>query len=385
MHPAGSAMIEPFRIAVGDDALDDLHRRLDATRWIEPLAADWAQGTDPGYLRELAGYWRHGFDWRAQEARLNAFPQFLASGAGLRIHLIRAAGRDPGSLPVLLLHGWPSSFVQMLDLIPLLTHPREPGARSFDVVAASLPGFAYSEALPDPSMNEATMAAALHGVMTRELGYERFVVRGSDFGQGVLDSIVADFPESVIAAHISGTSATAEETPADATPDVIRYLDAVRRWRETESGYSTQQRTRPDTLAPALNDSPVGLASWIVEKFRRWSDCDGDLERRFSKDRTLTNISLYWFTETIASSIRLYAAPAPEVHLRETPVPIGILMSTKDMVPTPRDWMARSYRIDRWTEIDRGGHFLDAEEPEIVARDLRAFVDGVAASGRVER
>lgn len=367
--------MQPFRIDVPERDLEDLWHRLDATRWIRGMdGAGWSMGTDQTYLRALVHHWRHDFDWRAQEARLNSVPQFLAEGAGLRIQVLRASGRNPDSFPLLLLHGWPGSIVQMIDLIPKLTYPDNPGAPSFDVVAASLPGFGYSDPLTDPRMNETTIAAALHEVMTRELGYRRFLVRGCDFGQGVLDSLVADFPESVLAAHISGTSATDAATPPDATPAVRQYLDDVRTWRKSESGYAAQQSTRPDTLSPGLNDSPVGLASWIVEKFRRWSDCDGDVERRFSKDELLTNISLYWFSASIASSVRMYAAPAPDLDLRTSTVPFGFLMSSKDMVPTPRDWMARSYRIDRWTDIDRGGHFLDWEEPELVATDLRAFV-----------
>ncbi len=360
---------EPFRIAVSDEELADLRYRLRHTRWAGHIeGAGWAYGTDPGYLRELVGYWAEEFDWRGAERRLNSFPHFTSVLDGLRVHYIhrRAGG---GALPVLVLHGWPGSFVQMLDLLPLLTGSP---ADAFDVVVGSLPGFGFLEASAQPGMTETRMADLFHELMTRVLGYERYAVRGSDFGGSVAEALAARYPEAVVGIHLSGTTPRADDPPADPSPAIRRYLDDVERWRAAEVGYGAIQGTKPQTLAASLNDSPAGLAAWIVEKFRRWSDCDGDVERRFTKDQLLTNISVYWFTRSIGSSMRLYAESDYRPDAQWS-VPTAHLMSSKDMFPTPREWVERFSRVDRWTAVDRGGHFLEWEEPRLVAEDMRAF------------
>ena len=206
------------------------------------------------------------------------------------------------------------------------------------------------------------------------LGYRRYAVRGSDFGGTVATHVAKRFPASVIGIHVGGTSPRADETLPDLSPDERRYAANVRRWRSMEVGYGAIQKTKPQTLAVALNDSPAGLASWIVEKFRRWSDCDGDVESRFTKDELLTNVMIYWMTQTIGSSIRQYRDGIGNAFLVGSTVPAAFLMSSKDMLPTPREWVARTARIDRWTPIDRGGHFIEWEEPEIVAEDVREFL-----------
>jgi pimeloyl-ACP methyl ester carboxylesterase len=363
---------EPFRIAVADEDLADLRHRLRHTRWAGPIeGAGWRYGTDPAYLRELVEYWAEEFDWRSEERRLNAFPQFRSVVDGLRVHYVHQRA-DGGGLPVLVLHGWPGSFVQMLDLLPLLVEPAGGPADAFDVVVGSLPGFGFSEASGEPGMTETRMAHVFHVLMTRVLGYERYAVRGSDFGGSVAEALAARYPEAVVGIHLSGTTPRADDPPADPGPAIRRYIEDVERWRASEVGYGAIQATKPQTLAASLNDSPAGLAAWIVEKFRRWSDCDGDVERRFTKDQLLTNISVYWFTQSIGSSMRLYGESDYRQDA-EWSVPTAHLMSSKDMFPTPREWVERLSRVDRWTAVERGGHFLEWEEPRLVAEDMRAF------------
>jgi pimeloyl-ACP methyl ester carboxylesterase len=363
--------VDTFRIDIPDRDVDDLRRRLRDTRWPDALEdVGWQYGTEPGYLRELVDYWATTFDWRRQEQRLNAYPQFLAAVDDLKVHFVHQPGRGPAPFPVLVLHGWPSSFVQMLDLVPLLADSAGPDA--FDVVVGSLPGFAFSQAATRPGMSEVAMADVFHRLMTEVLGYPRYGVRASDLGARVGKQLAARYPGEVAGLHLSGTPPRADNPPEHPGPAVRQYLRDVERWEADEAGYSAQQSTRPQTLAYPLNDSPAGLAGWIVEKFRAWTDCDGDVERRFTKDELLTNISIYWFTATIGSSMRMYYESA-HAKTSRWDVPTGYLMSSKDTVPVPREWLERRSRIDRWTEVDRGGHFLEWEEPELVADDMRAF------------
>lgn len=368
---------EPFVIDVADAVLDDLRRRLRATRWPDqPEDAGWALGTDVAYLRALAAHWAERFDWRAQEARLNALPQSRVTIDGIALHYVHARSAAPGAIPVLLLHGWPSSFVQMLDLLPLLVDPERHGGErvdGFDVVVASLPGYGFSGIPRRRGMGAAPMGRLLHRLMTEVLGYGRYAIRGSDFGESVMTQIAAAHPEAVIGTHAAGPTPVLGEVPDDLTAEERRYVEAVRRWREQERGYAAVQATRPQTLAYGLNDSPVGLAAWLVEKFRAWSDCDGVLERRFTFDELLTNITIYWVTNTISSSMRLYGEARLDPPALAPEVPAAFLVSSKDMVPAPRSWAQRTARVDRWTEVDRGGHFMEWEEPELVADDMRAF------------
>jgi pimeloyl-ACP methyl ester carboxylesterase len=368
--------VRPFRIDVAERELANLRRRLRDTRWPDHLdGVGWQYGTDPGYLRELVDYWATGFDWRRAEQWLNTYPQFRAVVDDLDVHFVHQRGRGPAPLPVLVLHGWPSSFLQMLDLAPLLTDPAADGGRpddAFDVVIGSLPGFAFSGAAEKPGLSEAAMAHVFHRLMTRVLGYPRYAVRASDMGSRVAKQLAARYPGEVVGIHLSGMPPGVADPPANPAPAIRRYLRDVERWEAEEAGYSRQQSTRPQSLAYALNDSPAGLAGWIVEKFRAWSDCAGDVERRFTKDQLLTNISIYWFTATIGSSMRMYYESAHE-RARSWDVPTAFLMSRKDTVPTPREWVERIARIDRWTEVDRGGHFLEWEEPQLVADDMRTF------------
>lgn len=376
LPPASSGHDGRVRIEASEAELEDLRDRLRRTRWPSGAgAAGWADGTDPVYLRGLVDHWVDRYDWRAEERRLNADEHVLVPVGVRRIHCVRVRGHGRSPIPLLLLHGWPGSFVQMLDLARLLAHPRTGPA--FDVVVGSLPGFGWSEA-PPGGTDEARAADVFDRVMTEGLGYARYAVHGSDFGAGVASHLVDRHPDRLLGAHLSGTSPRADGVGPDDPPEVQRYAADVARWRAEEVGYGAIQSTRPQTLAAALNDSPAGLAAWIVEKFRRWSDCGGDVERRFSKDRLLTNVMVYWLTGTIGSSVRWYRQAVADPDLRHAAVPIAHLLSARDMLPTPRAWVARTSRIDRFTAVDRGGHFIEWEEPELVADDLRAFLGPLA-------
>jgi pimeloyl-ACP methyl ester carboxylesterase len=364
----------PYTISLSQTVLDDLQNRLNQTRWPDGIAgAGWSYGADPEYMKELVAYWTDNFDWRRQEESLNRFHHFLAEIEGLKIHFIHLRGTGERKKPLLLLHGWPSSFVQMLKILPYLDH-------SFEIVVPSLIGYGFSEASQKPGMSVGRMARIFHSLMTGTLGYWRYAIRGGDLGAGVLNQMALMYPESVIGTHAGGTYPWVdfEHLPDNLSPAETEFIANVKKWREEEMAYAMLHATKPQTLAYALNDSPAGLAAWIVEKFRRWSDCGGIVERRFTRDELLTNLTIYWATGTINSSMRLYyeSMRDPGVWGRP-PVPNAMLMSSRDLFPTPREWIERQGKPSRYTEIDRGGHFLEWEEPELVARDIREFFGGL--------
>lgn len=368
----------PFTVGLPEATLDDLRDRLGRTRWPDEIeGAGWDHGTDLGYLKALVAYWRAGFDWRARERRINGFANFRAEVDGIGLHFLPERGQGPNPMPLLLLHGWPSSFVQMLDIVPLLTDPAAHGgdaADAFDVVVPSLPGYGFSDRPREPGASVGWIAERLEALMRRELGYERYATRSSDLGAGVTSQLALNHAESLIGVHTGGTNPYLGEVPEGLSAAEEAFVANAQQWTQTEMAYAMQQSSKPQTLAYGLNDSPAGLAGWIVEKFWRWSDHGGDLEAVFAKDDLLTNLTIYWATETIGSSMRLYDETArdPVIYGRAE-VPTAMLMSPKDLFATPREWVERTSRIDRWTEIDRGGHFLEWEVPELVAGDLRAF------------
>ncbi|HVN74541.1 MAG TPA: epoxide hydrolase [Methanoregula sp.] len=364
-------LAQPFTISISQAVLDDLHDRLARTRWPDGIReAGWAYGSAPEYVKELVSYWRDGFDWKKQERYLNRFSHFHTEIEGLNVHFIHVRRTGRKEKPLLLLHGWPSSFIQMLKIIPYL----EP---SFDLVIPSLIGYGFSQASLEPGMSVGKMAGMFHSLMTDVLGYNRYAIRGGDLGAGVLSQMAVLHPEAVIGTHSGGTYPWVdfEHLPPNLTPAEKEFVANVKRWREEEMGYAVLHATKPQTLAYALNDSPAGLAAWIIEKFRRWSDCDGSVERRFTKDELLTNLTIYWATGTINSSMRLYYETTRNPgNYSAIPVPHAMLMPSKDMFPTPKEWIERQGTPARYTEIDRGGHFLEWEEPEIVARDILEFL-----------
>jgi pimeloyl-ACP methyl ester carboxylesterase len=371
----------PFTVHVSDEVLNDLRARLARTRWPDPLPLPgWTGGVDLDYLKELVAYWGDAFDWRAQERRLNGAPQFTTDVEGLTVHFVHQHGRGPRPFPLVLTHGWPSSFVELLKLVPLLTDPAAHGADagdSFDVVVPSLPGFPFSGRLARPGVCTAPNLAGLWArLMTEHLGYARFGAQGQDIGAAVTIRLGADHPDVVAGIHLNGVlTFPPQDRPLSEAGRA--FLARQESWRRTEGGYAAQQGTYPQTLACGLADSPAGLAAWIVDKFRAWSDCDGDVERRFTKDELLTNVTLYWVTGCINSSFLFYydSQHAPQSRAPgRVEVPVGVALFPKENPITgPREWADEMYTIARWTELPRGGHFPAAEEPELLAAELRAF------------
>lgn len=372
-------MIQPFTIHVPQSVLDDLSDRLARTRWPDEVeGAGWEYGSNLEYLRELVDYWRTKFDWRAQERALNRFAHFRAEIDGLGIHFIHERGKGENPMPIMLLHGWPATFQQMQKIIPLLTDPESHGGDavdSFDVIVPSLIGYGFSDRPKERGISVFRIGDLFARLM-RELGYRRFAVRASDLGTGVALQFGLAYPDSVIGLHLSGAnpraSAVAQQELTEAEK---KYVADVESFWAREGAYAMMHATKPQTLAYGLNDSPAGLAAWIVEKFRTWSDCDGDVERRFTKEELLTNLTIYWATETINSSCRLYYET---VHIWRGPgkrieLPTAMAIFPKDLVPQPREWTERQYNVVRWTQMPRGGHFGEMEEPELLAEDIRAF------------
>lgn len=383
---------DPDRIVIraDDDAIDDLRQRLRHTRWPDEYANEsWAYGTNRAYLQELVRYWADGFDWRRQEAWLNSFAHYRTFIDGLGIHYIHARSAAPNATPLLLLHGWPGSFVQMLKLVPLLNEPAAhgmPDAPSFHVVVASLPGFGFSDAAKEPGMGMEGIATLMHKLMIDVLGYEKYGVRGSDLGGTTIDQLGRHYPGNVIGAHLTQiiVAGAPPAPPENATQAERNFLAASVVVSNSEIAYARLHATKPQTLAYGLNDSPAGLAAWIIEKYRSWGDTGGDVESRFDRDFLLTTLTIYWLTQTIAPSVRTYYEMVRNRgNTTRVRVPVAFLMSEKDMFPpAPREWVERSHNVVRFNTTPRGGHFLEWEEPELVARDMQAFFSDLPGANR---
>ena len=373
--------VTPFTPTVDPAVLEDLRARLRATRWPDALdGAGWDLGTDTEVLRSFVDTWLHDFDWARQQERLAAFGHVRVDVDGLGVHAVheRAPRRDGGEpVPVVLLHGWPSSFVQMLPVIPLLTCPEEHGGEpgdAFDVVALSLPGYGFSDRPARRGVDVIRIADIVVRVMA-ELGHPRFAARGSDLGAGVLQQLALAHPDRLVGLHLSGTNPYLGRVPDDLSEAEREFVARAEEWNRTEMAYAMEHSSKPQTLAHALNDSPAGLASWVLEKFRTWSDCGGDLDSVYDRADLLTNLTVYWATETIGSSMRLYheTARSTSAAWGRVEVPTGMAMSAADMFPTPREWVERSYAVTSWTALPRGGHFLEWEVPDLVVEDMRRF------------
>jgi pimeloyl-ACP methyl ester carboxylesterase len=380
--------VQSFEIKIPESTLDDLHERLASTRLTpQDDATDWNSGTSPSYLRQLIDYWRSQYDWRAQEARINRFAHFRAVVDGTNLHFIHERGRGDAPLPIVLTHGYPDSFLRFVKLIPLLTDPAAHGGDphdAFDVVVPSLPGYAFSDE-PDKAGSTFDIGNLWHKLMTDELGYERFGAHGGDWGSTVTEHLARSYSSTVVGIHLADVPFWhAFQKPGDLSPAEEKFLEANQQFQMQEGAYAMIQGTRPQTLADGLNDSPAGLAAWIVEKFQRWSDCDGDVEKRFTKDELLTNVMIYWATETIGSSFQPYydlthAGVArwmfekAKEWVGSSEVPTGFALFPKDLANPPREWAQRFFNVQRWTEMPKGGHFAAMEEPELLAEDIRAF------------
>ncbi|WP_431929224.1 epoxide hydrolase family protein [Amycolatopsis tucumanensis] len=365
--------IHPFRIDIPQDQLDDLHARLDATRWPDELpGVGWSRGVPVGYLRELAGYWRTSFDWRKQEAEINSHPQFTTTIDGQNLHFLHVRAADPDALPLVLLHGWPGGVTDFLDVL-------EPLSREFHLVVPSLPGYGFSTPLNGPGMRPSKMAALVVDLMTR-LGYGRFGVQGYDLGAWVAPSIGRRAPDRVAGIHLNAllTFPAGEEGEFDGLTDAEQARWAA--MQDFNDGYLQCNSKRPQTVTYGLHDSPVGQLAWIVEKFKELTDPpEGLPEDSIGRDRILTDVSLYWFTGTAGPAAQVYyeeiTAGEWEPVARGT-VPTAVLVSRHDK--TIRPWAERDHNVVRWTETARGGHFLSMEEPELLVDDVREFFGELA-------
>nr|WP_299688850.1 epoxide hydrolase family protein [Hydrocarboniphaga sp.] len=374
--------MKPFKVAVGEEQIADLRRRLSYTRWPDQLEDDdWSYGTDGVYLRQLCDYWRDGYDWRAFESRLNAHPQFTTEVDDLHLHFYHLRSHEPGAKPLLLSHGWPGSIVEFQQVIGPLADPRAHGgdpADAFHVIAPSLPGFGFSGPTTRRGVNGRVVASAFNQLMLK-LGYPRYFAQGGDWGSMITVILGGLHAEQVEAIHLNLLTAPPpdpEHPHAGLSNAEIEAVQRNRVFAEHETGYQQIQRTKPQTLAYGLSDSPAGLAGWIVEKFRGWSDCGGDIGRSFSRDQLLDNISIYWLTGTINSSMRLYfeeIGPGRRQPLPKVAVPTGHALFPAEITRTPRPWADAKFNIRRWQTMPRGGHFAAMEEPGLFVGEVREF------------
>ncbi len=371
-------MIHPFEVTVGQTVLDDLRERIAKTRFPDEIIhSGWTYGAGLQYMKELSDYWLNDFDWRKVEKEINQYKNYIVEIDGYKIHFLHIKGKTEKSIPIIITHGWPGSFLEMTKLIPLLT---ENDTCSFDVVIPSMLGFGFSDKPTQPGCNVSLMADLWYKLM-QELGYKKFGVQGGDFGAGVSAFISLQYPDAVLGMHLNYIPGNyhPELTDGDSyTDEEISYLESETDWYSREGGYSLQQRTKPLTLAYGLNDSPIGLCAWIVEKMYGWANCGGKIESVFTKEELLSNVMIYWVTETIHSSIRLYVENKKNpMRLGKTvfiTVPVGIARFRFEEPFPPRKFIERGFtNIRHWSDFPDGGHFPAIEKPEILAKDIRDF------------
>ncbi|KAJ9456474.1 putative epoxide hydrolase [Diplonema papillatum] len=394
-----SEEIRPFRVEVPEAVLEDLQRRLAAARLPDTLEPGdgWVDGTNRAYLDGLVRYWRESFDWRAAERRLNGLPQFVTEVRGIDLHFYHVRSRHANAQPLLLLHGWPGSIVEFLDVIPRLTDPESHGGKAsdaFHVVCPSLPGYGFSSPAREHGMDIRKMGQVFSKLMAR-LEYKSYIAQGGDWGSMISTWMAVD-DAACRAVHINMVIGMAPSHAVKAlqgilimapvvnrlfyTPEEIDRYETAMQFLKSGTGYQAIQGTKPQTLGASLNDSPVGLAAWIIEKFHAWGDIRaGDVESRFSKDTLLTNIMIYWVTQTITSSCRLYMETRRSHRLGPVPhyvaKPTACLHAPKEIFTTPRSWANRNYNVVQWSTAPKGGHFFALEEPEYFVTDLRRFLD----------
>jgi pimeloyl-ACP methyl ester carboxylesterase len=370
-------MIKKIKIEIAESFIEELKSKLKLTRWPDEIeGSGWTYGASLSYMKELSDYWTWYFDWRKTEREINSYGNYIAQIDGYNIHFLHIKGTGEKPFPLIITHGWPYSFLEMMKLIPLLT---ENTKLSFDLVIPSMMGYGFSQKITEPGCNVSFMAELWHKLMT-ELGYDKYGVQGGDFGSGVSSALSMKYPEHITGMHLNyipGNYVPLLEENEEFTKEENDYLDVEEDWYSREGGYSLEQNTKPLTLAYGLNDSPIGLCAWIVEKMFGWANCRGYIGNVFSKDELLSNVTLYWLTETIHSSIRLYSenktnpliigkdsfikTPTAIAHFRyEEPFP-------------PRKFIERGYNIQQWSEFPEGGHFPAIEQPELLANDIVEF------------
>ncbi len=364
--------IRPFQLAIEQAQLDELNTRIDLTRWPErETVDDWSQGTPLAALQDLVAYWRNGYDWRACEARLNALGQFVTEIDGLDIHFIHVRSPHRGALPLVMTHGWPGSVIEFMGVVEQLTQPEDP-LLAFDLVLPSLPGFGFSGKPGATGWGVERIGRAWGQLMAR-LGYSRWVAQGGDWGSAVTTAIGVQKVEGCAGIHLNmPIGRPLPEDLANPSPAELKALGALKHYQDWDSGYSTQQRTRPQTVGYGLVDSPVGLAGWIFEKMWAWTDNAGSPFDALGRDQILDNIMLYWLPGTGASSARLYWESFGSFAPQEIDLPVAVSAFPREILPTPRKWAERNYRnLVHWGEMDRGGHFAAWEQPDAFVAELR--------------
>jgi pimeloyl-ACP methyl ester carboxylesterase len=374
---------QPFTLQVPEGDIEDLRARLARTRFPDQApGVPWAYGADLGYMRGLVEHWRTSFDWRRHEARLNAFPQFKVALHDIDVHFLHVPGKGPAPKPLLLLHGWPGSVFEFLDIIPMLTDPARFGGKAedaFTVVAPSLPGYGLSFRPNQNRFGIADIADCFADLMTNVLGYPKFAAQGGDWGAFTCSAMGVRHSEKLAGIHLNMLSVNpSQPPPANPTAEERKYLDEVKAWAREETGYIMIQGTRPQTLAFGLTDSPAGLAAWIAEKFHVWTDHQGNFETAVDREHLLANISFYWFTSAIGSSFWPYYdrlhGPWPIPDGKTVDVPTGYAAFPKEIRRPPRSIAEGSYTdIRQWTEMKAGGHFAALEQPQALAEDIRNF------------
>ncbi|WP_378184822.1 epoxide hydrolase family protein [Aquimarina sp. W85] len=370
-------MIEKFIVNVPQSKLDDLVERIKNVRWPDEIKnSEWKFGTSLSYMKELADYWQDEFDWRTIEKQINSFPNFIAHIDKHKIHFLHIKSKKKNSIPIIITHGWPGSFLEMLKIIPYLT---ESEALSFDVVVPSIIGFAFSEKPIESGSDYAFNATLWHKLM-QKLGYDKYALQGGDIGAGISMKIAQNYPENSIGLHLNYISDSYEpyfKEGEGRTANTIEFRQCINEWNKQEGAYSTIQSTKPLSLAYGLNDSPIGLCGWIIEKFNAWSDNSGDIENSFTKQELLANVTLYWLTQTIHSSIRMYH----EISLNPMKfgkddfihIPVGFAKFPMEIPIPPRDYIEKGLNITHWTDMPKGGHFAALEQPELLANDIIRF------------
>ena len=353
--------VNPFTINVSDNVLEDLQKRLSLTRWPDEIpGSGWGYGTNLDYLKELVSYWQNDFDWKSQEKKLNELNHFTSQVKGLNIHFVHEKGKGPNSIPIVITHGWPSTFFEMHKIIPRLTDPASYGgdpSDSFDVIAPSLPGYGFSEASKTSGMDVKAVAAIWDELITKELGYPKYAVHGGDIGAGVTANLGYYHHKNTYGIHLTAVTRPMPylgENSKSLTDAEKDHLNQRLDWEQKEGAYGHMHRTKPQTLSYGLNDSPVGLAGWIVEKYRSWSDCGGDIESKHTKDELLTNIMIYWATGTIGSAVRMYRENNGENNVQWTlaegdqiSAPTAVAIFPHDLSTPPKEWAERSYNLKK--------------------------------------
>jgi pimeloyl-ACP methyl ester carboxylesterase len=372
---ADEASVRPFRIEVPDEVLDDLHRRLDQTRWPDTQTVDdWSQGAPLAWIQDICRYWADGYDWRARETRLNRFDQCVTEVDGLDIHLVHQRSPHPDAQPLVITHGWPGSIVEFHKVIEPLTDPTRHGGSAtdaFHVICPSLPGFGFSGKPTTTGWGVERIAAAWAVLMAR-LGYDRYFAQGGDWGSAITRTLAAQDPEHCAAIHITLAMGTRPRVDGEPSAEERRAISGAEHYQAWDSGYSKQQATRPQTVGYGLADSPAGQAAWILEKFWAWTDCDGHPENVLHRDELLDNLMFYWATNSATSSARIYWESFGKARATQVTVPVGVAVYPKEIVAPVRAWMEADYpRIVHWSEQPKGGHFAAFEQPELFVADIR--------------